>query len=1299
MKLFYFFIFIFFFYTIIVLSDELKIQPQRNDYIRIKTKVENSTTKEIANSSVIRQISKVYKTDANIVGKLNFLTSLKNTFFKDGIFQDKFGREIFESGKIYIRLNDKISLDEFDKETGKKSTLNFKIPGLDIISESNKVYKITESFAFSKPINEISAKSDALYFRELLERTYIVYFDKSVDVIALSIEFAKNTLVEYAEPIPCNYSTALPNDPSFSNQFALGLMEAPAAWDIFKGQDSQTEILIGVCDSGVDWDHPDLLGNLKENLGEDDDGDGHVIEFSGGQWQFDTGDINGIDDDGNLLIDDFIGWNFFTTDGYAANNPMATTLNIHGTHVAGICDAVTNNLNGIAGLPWNIKFIPTKHGNNNGGSSIYNGYDGLIYLSEFGADIINCSWGGYFYSQTDQTLINYCSGLGTLIIAAAGNDAVATSHYPSSYFKVISTCSINKDDHLTSYSNFGIVIDVAAYGGETTIDGGILSTVPNNTYSNLQGTSMASPYVTALAAFYKSYKPNSTNTEIIQALLGSSIDLNSLNPNYTGQMGYGKINAKNILTNQNPDISHNIKLDFWSLTFSETNGNGLLENGETANFVLSLRNFNPLYGTNNLNYEFTCSDPNVTIINGSGTKILGADDFLTVDDIQFELNQNCPTKIIKFNVSFSAPNITQNYVSSILVINNNSSQEALGYIAYDPVNGITGPCKFRLNNPSSVTLIQNQSNLDFIKAGTYNNNIWYADDAGNKFISINQIDGTRTQLSSLGVSFNGLAYDFLSRNMYGLNNGDGFYKINLNNYNLTKFYSNSQFNINLAADNTGNMFTIDLGDDSFYKISKYENNPQYMFSFPYDLNYAQDMEYDYNTGILFSTIYTNDNQSIFVAIDQEYGWDFEIGYIQSNFEITGLAFPHTWSYTGVQLQSPEYNQLEILPNHEFTWDNYPVADSYKLIIATNESMTQNVHQFNVNTNSAVLNNVIYNGRRYFWKVIAYDNNIELAQSPIWTFRSVASLYCVPSVGICDEYIALVGFNKISNPSVCGTIDGFEDFTQVSTNIRRGNTYNFLAEIGNFYPEDQLIVFIDWNQNLQFDIGSEDYVMTIDNNTGTFFGQIQVPVNAVLGQTDMRIRLDWNETPPACGFTNWGDIEDYTVNILVPADELTINLNQGWNMVSSNIIPESLPIDVVASDIINDMIIAKNNSGDVFIPQYDINTIGDWDVTQGYQIYMANANSLLIAGTQVNPDVTTIILEQGWNMISYLRNTELDCETAFSGLTDNNNLIIVKDNNGNVYIPSFGINSIGNLIPGQGYQIYVTNADILTYPGN
>jgi len=161
----------------------------------------------------------------------------------------------------------------------------------------------------------------------------------------------------------------------------------------------------------------------------------------------------------------------------------------------------------------------------------------------------------------------------------------------------------------------------------------------------------------------------------------------------------------------------------------------------------------------------------------------------------------------------------------------------------------------------------------------------------------------------------------------------------------------------------------------------------------------------------------------------------------------------------------------------------------------------------------------------------------------------------------------------------------------------------------------------------------------------------------------------------------------------------INLIQGWNLISSYAKPTDPDMNFVWSELINDVVVVKNNSGAVFIPQYDINQIGDWDVTQGYKVYMTESATLPIYGEIVIPTNTPISLTAGWNMIAYLRDSELSAELSFASITDNNNLLIAKTLDGAVYIPSFNINTIGNLKPGVGYKIYVTNIDTLIYPNN
>lgn len=165
------------------------------------------------------------------------------------------------------------------------------------------------------------------------------------------------------------------------------------------------------------------------------------------------------------------------------------------------------------------------------------------------------------------------------------------------------------------------------------------------------------------------------------------------------------------------------------------------------------------------------------------------------------------------------------------------------------------------------------------------------------------------------------------------------------------------------------------------------------------------------------------------------------------------------------------------------------------------------------------------------------------------------------------------------------------------------------------------------------------------------------------------------------------------------DTLFIPLVTGWNMVSSICLATNPDMESIFNSIKNHVTIVKDNAGNVYIPEFEVNTIGDWDLTQGYQVYSQKAQTIKVIGTPIEPEEHTIYCESGWNIISYLRDSPYDAEICFAPLTENDNLILAKDNAGNVYIPEFDINMIGNLMPMQGYQIYLKNKDTLLYPPN
>ena len=159
----------------------------------------------------------------------------------------------------------------------------------------------------------------------------------------------------------------------------------------------------------------------------------------------------------------------------------------------------------------------------------------------------------------------------------------------------------------------------------------------------------------------------------------------------------------------------------------------------------------------------------------------------------------------------------------------------------------------------------------------------------------------------------------------------------------------------------------------------------------------------------------------------------------------------------------------------------------------------------------------------------------------------------------------------------------------------------------------------------------------------------------------------------------------------------LNMTSSWNLVSSYINPSEPALETLMAPIVSNLVIMKNGTGSMYVPAYGINTIGSWNVLSGYYIYLNAASVLTIAGTQVRPENTPISLISGWNMISYLRNSPLSVETALSGVA--NTLVLAKNGLGNLYVPAYGVNTIGNMMPGIGYYVYMSAADDLIYPAN
>ncbi|MCH7528894.1 MAG: S8 family serine peptidase, partial [Candidatus Marinimicrobia bacterium] len=382
-----------------------------------------------------------------------------------------------------------------------------------------------------------------------------------------------------------SFLDVVPDDPLYGQQLQFARISAEAAWDSTQGDSA---VIVAIIDTGVDWDHEDLLGNIWQNLGEDADGDGHTIELQGDTvWVLDPGDLNGIDDDGNGYDDDLIGWDFVDAaaadvwpgEDYGPPDNDPSDFEGHGTHTSGIASAVTNNNIGIAGTGWNTTIMPVRIGyvdvDGGGVASTLTLMTGVQYAADNGADIISVSFGSSGASSAFQDIIDYAWGVGAIIVASAGNDGNAAIHFPAGYNHVLAVGSTSRlTDRVSNFSNYGTWVDIFAPGEN------ILSTLPGNTYEFYFGTSMTCPMVAGGVALLKAQFPAESNHEILMRLVGGADNIDEANPSLVGLLGFGRMNIYRALTGTSA-IGPNIGA---RLVFSDTtygNGDGLLDPGET----------------------------------------------------------------------------------------------------------------------------------------------------------------------------------------------------------------------------------------------------------------------------------------------------------------------------------------------------------------------------------------------------------------------------------------------------------------------------------------------------------------------------------------------------------------------------------------------------------------------------------------------------------------------------------------------------------------------------------------------
>ena len=366
------------------------------------------------------------------------------------------------------------------------------VPLMDfsVVPEVNENVPYDRNRVLVKKSHALTSETSASLYAELNVKVLSRFQNSDLELWQLSgtsvTEFIQmhyqDERIEYIEPDYEWTVVGSPDDPDFKALWAMnntgqneGLVDAdidaPEAWNL---QTDCEHVIIGVIDTGIDYNHEDLSDNIWRNEDEVPN--------------------NGIDDDNNGYIDDYLGWDFYGND----NDPLDG--HGHGTHVAGTIGAVGNNNLGVTGVCWKAQLMALKFLGDGGSGSTSGAIGALEYAVANGVSITNNSWGGGAFSLALRDAIQAAQEAGQLFVASAGNNSTNNDnfpHYPSSYANeaIVSVASTDHKDDFSYFSSFGkSSVDLGAPGS------GIWSTTPGDAYTSYNGTSMAAPHVSGALA-------------------------------------------------------------------------------------------------------------------------------------------------------------------------------------------------------------------------------------------------------------------------------------------------------------------------------------------------------------------------------------------------------------------------------------------------------------------------------------------------------------------------------------------------------------------------------------------------------------------------------------------------------------------------------------------------------------------------------------------------------------------------------------------------------------------------------
>lgn len=430
-------------------------------------------------------------------------------------------------------------------------------------------------------------------------------------------------VVQYVQPIPVNQLFYTPNDPLIGNQWYVDKIELKQAWDISKGD---TNVVIAISDTGVNVFHEDLVGQIKYNWADP---------------------INGVDDDNDGYIDNYRGWDMAGND----NNPYEASAP-HGTTVAGIAGAKTDNGKGVVGVGFNCKILPVRSDLQTTLTGFEHDYESIVYAADHGANVINCSWGSLANLPYGQDIVNYATyNKDALVVCAAGNFHRPDIIFPASYEHAISVACVNENDckwfdvGTINGSAYGFYVDASAPGVN------IWTTDGNSYKKQFVGTSLSAPIFSGIAGLVRSFNPKYNALQAGERVRISSqnIDTVPTNAPFAKLLGHGRVNAYHALIDS---LKPSIRLVDYSIAGLYDN---IVRGGDTA--VLKGSFVNYLHYAKNI--TISVSDYNGYLAQVDVIPVidsLGMMDTVKNFELKFSLNKSIPyDATVALQITYDTP--------------------------------------------------------------------------------------------------------------------------------------------------------------------------------------------------------------------------------------------------------------------------------------------------------------------------------------------------------------------------------------------------------------------------------------------------------------------------------------------------------------------------------------------------------------------------------------------------------------------------------------------------------------------